>query len=99
MFNNIKLNLIINTIDVEGFFISNYKLIFLLVIIIVSVISIYSTYFNTKNICPKCKSVKDLSRIKKNTIFNTLGLSNFFKKYVCANCHNKFYVFGKVLPK
>ena len=69
MFNNIKLNLIINTIDVEGFFISNYKLIFLLVIIIVSVISIYSTYFNTKNICPKCKSVKDLSRIKKNTIF------------------------------
>lgn len=96
MSNNIILNFIINIIDVEGFFISNYKLILFLVIIIVSVISIYFSYFNTKFICPKCKSVKDISRIKKNTIFNKLGLAGYFKKYVCANCHNKFYVFGKL---
>jgi len=96
MFNNIILNFIINTIDVEEFFIGNYKLILFLVIIIISVISIYFSYFNTKFIYPKCNSVKDLSRIKKNSIFNMLRLAGYFKKYVCANCHNKFYVFGKV---
>lgn len=50
-------------------------------------------YINLKNICPKCDSV-DISRVKKNRLFKTIGLDEKTMKFNCRKCNNKFYVLG-----
>jgi len=87
--------LLINAIDIEGFLYVNFIPVFLLFIITILFFYNYKTYINFVCECPKCSSVHDISRIKKNKIFKKIGVSDSYRKYSCRKCHNKFYVFTR----
>jgi transposase-like protein len=90
----------INADTIEGFVLSYYYILLPLTILLLTFVFTYKYFFNFGSSCPNCKSSNDLSRIKKNPYFKTIGINDILKKYKCSKCHYKFYVInGSVQEK
>lgn len=90
----------INAETIEGFVLNYYFIVLPLAILLITAIFTYKYFFNFGSSCPNCKTKSDISRIKKNKYFKTLGINDILKKYKCNKCHYKFYVInGSVQEK
>lgn len=67
--------------------IANYITI---LIVLLSIIIFFKKHFTRKKICPFCKNVNDLERVKKPFVFDMIP---FFKliRVICYKCHHKHY--------
>jgi hypothetical protein len=65
----------------------NYIVLF---IVLLSIAMYIRKHFTRKEICPFCKNVNDLERVKKSFIFDIIPFLKLIR-VICYKCHHKHY--------
>ena len=61
-----------------------------ILIVLLSIIIILRKHFTRKEICPFCKNINDLERVKKSFVFDIIPFLKIIK-VICYKCHHKHY--------